>query len=498
MTEAQLFKPYGKQEFQAFYTDADEIRSLMQELLGDVSSKKILEPCAGQGAFLDGLIGQPSIVHAVDIDKKHIQHLTDNACSSVKVIHTDFIDNYVSGSMFNSSKIHSDYDAVICNPPYGLRFTTDYRKQIKKHFPHLYARESYGLFLYFGINALVKGGRFVYIIPDTFFSSRNHLPLRNYLATETTITDVVQFRSKRFETVNFGYGSLCVIAGYKGHKSDIQNTRWVDARKSEEPLKTELTDSHECVPVSYFREACSTGWVHPKHTRAIKMPNSAVELGELAECRTGIYTGNNTLFCAYDAEQPPSRANGHAINWQNQVRQNTLTSIEKQQGISDDVAHYVPLIRGGHIKPFDVTKHAVRWSIDSVKFYRDDKKARLQNHAFYFRAGLAIPMVTSGRLSASLMQNAIFDQGVVGVFPNNEELIPFMLIYLNSDIVSEYKALINPGANNSANYIKRIPVPIAPKALIQEASELLDKSRKVGWEATKSERDLFVEKAISI
>ena len=492
MTPTNLAESYDSQNFQAFYTDADEIRFLMQDLLGNVDGKKVLEPCAGEGAFLDGLIGNPSLIHAIDIDKRHINLLDEKFGSKINTIHSDFIDLFISNNKIDTSNLlQSGYDSIICNPPYGLRFSVEYRKQIKKKFPQFYARESYGLFLYFGINLLLTGGRFVYIVPDTFFTSRNHMPLRQFLTDNTSITDIIQFRSKRFETVNFGYGNLCIIAGYKGKPANINSVRWSDSIKSTTSLKDDLINISENVPHSYFEDNISTAWIHPKIRRNIKLPMDSVLLGEIAECRTGIYTGNNQKYCAYNESCPPSRANGHPINWNKSVYEKRLTSDEKLFGLTGD-CRYVPFIRGGHRKPFEISHHALDWSKEAVDFYDYDKKARLQNHTFYFRRGLAIPMVTSGRLTASLMSNAIFDQGVVGVFPHKEEYISFLLIYINSEIVSKYKALINPGANNSANYLKRIPVPKLSKALLDKADSIVERASLIGWEKTAQDRDNLV------
>lgn len=496
MAQLQTTQSYDDNNFQAFYTDADDIRFLMQELLGNVNNKKILEPCAGEGAFLDGLTGKPSLVHAVDIDENHINCLHQRFGESIHSIHLDFIDSFVSKNLFDTSPILSDYDAVICNPPYGLRFTVEYRKTIKKRYPNMYARESYGLFLYFGINSLATGGRFVYIVPDTFFTSRNHMPLRQFLVEQTTITDIIQFRSKRFETVNFGYGNLCIIAGYKTKPTSHSHVRWADSRKSNNSLRTELASASENVPWVYLQENATTGWIHPKIRREIQFPDTAILFGDVAECRTGIYTGNNQKFCAYDAANPPSRANGHSIDWERDVSKGMLSAKEKKSGLECE-SPYVPFIRGGHRHPFENTRHAIKWSNDAVSFYANDKKARLQNHRFYFRAGLAIPMVTSGRLTASLMDNAIFDQGVVGVFPHDDNYIPFLLIYLNSQIVSKYKSLISPSANNSANYIKRIPIPIIQAELLAKAKVVVEKAKSIGWEETATERQIIVEESLT-
>ncbi|MGQ0741416.1 MAG: Eco57I restriction-modification methylase domain-containing protein [Alphaproteobacteria bacterium] len=168
---------------QAFYTEADEITSLMTELLGPVEDKFVLEPSVGQGAFIGSLKGIPKQVDAVDVDEAALRY-TVSQYPNVHPIHADFIQLCLNGGLFNDSGIKSQYyDAVISNPPYGLRFSHAFRKGLKRRLGRFYVRESYGLFLRLSIDRLVAGGRYVFIIPDTFLTSHNHRPLREFLMT---------------------------------------------------------------------------------------------------------------------------------------------------------------------------------------------------------------------------------------------------------------------------------------------------------------------------
>ncbi len=479
---------YTKNTFQPFYTDAQNIRELMLELLGNVDGATVLEPCAGQGAFIRGLQGTPEQVDAVDIDERHIAHL-EKLPEFVRPIHADFIDHFVSGRMLRDTSLRDHYDALVCNPPYGLSFSVQYRKLIKKRLPEAYVRESYGLFMYFGIESLRQGGRYVFIVPDTFLTSRNHRPLRKFILDQGRPSHIIRFPSRLFGTVNFGYGHLCIIAGNRGKLSSDSSVIWSETSGTDANLAHALEQS-ECLLGAYLTENCENGWIHPNHLKAVAFKRATVQLGEIAECRTGIYTGDNERFCGFDNKHPPTRrANGHAIDWESSVLMEPLTEGERKNGIDDRATIYVPFVRGGHRKVFEETRWAIKWSRTAVDTYRTDKKARLQNHVFYFREGIAIPMVTSGRLSASYMANSVFDQGVVGVFPKEEELVPFLLIYLNSEQISERaKAVINPGANNSANYIKRIPVIVPTPTELIRAKQIFERARLSGWEATAVDR----------
>ncbi len=441
-------------EFQAYYTDAEELNNLMIALLGDAKNGNVLEPCAGKGAFVYPLLKCAKRIDAMDVDLKQILELQKIRSSNLKIFHGDFIDHFVSDR--NESYITTDYDAIICNPPYGLKWSVDYRKKIKAAFPKLYARESYGLFMIFGISCLRADGRFVFIVPDTFLTSHNHTPLRHYLANETTISHIIQFNSSRFETVNYGYGNMCIIAGNR-HPKKLGNTYWSDMRKNLKPIEMKTFLDVTSIPFKSLSESYKNGWTNP-YTKSSPFTGETITLGEVAECRTGIYTGDNSKFCAYDAENPPKRINGHPIDWHNKVRKKNLSEQEKKNGIESGKS-YVSFIRGGHRLPYEVTQSAIDWSKEAVEFYRKNKKSRLQNSGFYFQRGLAVPMVTSGKISASLFYDAIFDQGVVGIFPRQSNMLCFLLVYLNSEQATEIKMSINPSANNSANYLKRIEIP---------------------------------------
>ena len=466
---------------QAYYTDARELNDLMISLLGDVSGQRILEPCVGKGAFIKPLLNDASRIDAVDIDLEHVDEVRGLKAKNLNVHEADFIDYFVSDGLLKPIELSEAYDAIICNPPYGLKFSVDYRKQIKRKFPDVYARESYGLFMTFGISLLKQDGRFVFIVPDTFLTSRNHRNLRRFLVEETNISHLIQFDSKRFETVNFGYGSLCIIAGNRRSEGQHNPLSWLDLRKSSLPIQMDSFEAAEKLAAKPLIDCFEDGWSYPD-AEARVFSGKTKTLGELAECRTGIYTGDNMRFCGYCEEKPPKRLNGHPVNWSNAVRTTDLDEEEKAEGIPSG-KHYVPFIRGGHRLPYEKTASALNWSRDAVEYYRTDKKARLQNATFYFERGLAVPMVTSGRLSASLFERAIFDQGVVGVFPYDDRLVEFLLVFLNSDQATDLKKKINPTANNSANYIKRIPVPLPDDEQLMRAREICAEWKKTSTQS---------------
>ncbi|WP_120008428.1 Eco57I restriction-modification methylase domain-containing protein [Teichococcus vastitatis] len=474
-----------------YFTDALEVNSAMTQLLGNVEGLTLLEPSVGNGALLNGLQGSPRHIDAIDVDPAVLaltrQRYADMALNTH---HADFIDLFADGFMLaDLNHLRRDYDAVISNPPFGLFFSTGYRKRLKSLFPNLYVRESYGLFFAFSLMLLRNNGRYVFLLPDTFLTSRNHSSLRRYIFSTGAPSHIIRFPSRRFETVNFGYGNLCIIAGNKRPTSPQTSLIWIEAFDDRLPLMAQPDGAMFSLSGTDLQNFIDAGW-RASMCEVRSDTDGWTRLGEVADCKTGIYTGDNGRFIGFDAARINKRLNGHSISWE-QVCVDELSASERQHGLAG-ARTYVPLIRGGHRLFAEKTAWAIRWDKEALEFYKNDKKARLQNSSYYFKPGIAVPMVTSRRISASLMDNAVFDQGVVGVFPFDSEARYAFLLYLNSSIATELRnEMVNGSANNSANYLKRLPIPVFTKADFAEATRIVAVAREKGALETET-CDLFV------
>lgn len=118
---------------------------------------------------------------------------------------------------------------------------------------------------------------------------------------------------------------------------------------------------------------------------------------------------------------------------------------------------FIPIVKGGGVKYRKSDSWYVDWSVEAVENYKRDKRARFQNAKYYFTCGIAVPMISSTQMTAALIENRLFDQSIVGVFPHERELALYLLAFFNSPTCNMLIRTINPTANNPANYIKKIP-----------------------------------------
>jgi len=83
-------------------------------------------------------------------------------------------------------------------------------------------------------------------------------------------------------------------------------------------------------------------------------------------------------------------------------------------------------------------------------------------------------MVSSTRVTGALLEKRLFDQSIVGVFPHEEELLLYLLGFFNSDVCTWLLRIINPTANNPANYIKKIPFVRPSGQVVSEVTHLVE------------------------
>jgi hypothetical protein len=360
---------------------------------------------------------------------------------------------------------------IIANPPFGAWQTQERRAQLKRRFPNLYVKETYSTILFHCLDFLTPGGILVFLIPDTFLWLNRHELLRKRLFAEFCVAEVVRFPAKLFPGVAFGYSAMSIITVCAQRPSAGSVTRLGYLSNVDEFTRlgksTIEATSLPAVPQS------------ARLSEVVSMPGATVTtsssctLGELAEIRTGFYSGNDRRWLRranigvkrstdYDDVDPALIASSASP---------PLTGIPGS-------CHFIPIVRGGAARFIKSTDWYVDWSVTAVSEYRRPGKnpARFQNAQYYFRTGIGVPMVASSQLTASLLEGRLFDQGIVGVFPKNDAMLFYLLGYLNTRRATAFLRAINATANNSANYLKKIPVPLPTSHELERTSKLVKRA----------------------
>lgn len=460
-------------EYQAYYTKSEPILEYMTSILDIKSSDVILEPCGGDGVFVDKIVDNynSADITIYELNPDSALFLQNKyAEKNFKVIESDTLldDNIVNCNVL--------YDKIIGNPPYGAKINPTKKDLLQKIYKKLYIKESYTLFLYACTRCLKDGGRLSFIIPDTFLSLHRHKDIREFILKNTKILEISLFPSSFFPGVNFGYANLCIITLIRNNDIISNMTNEIRIR-SNFPNIEELISNDRCKVRIVNQGEIYNNVGHAFMTNADSFTadlinnQNVLKIGEIADCVTGFYSGNDKEFL-HPISADVKNAKRYELAKPENIHWGILSEKEKNQGIIGE-QYMVPIVKGGNISFFKPDYWFMDWSENAISKYRNSVKCRFQNPKFYFKKGIAIPMIRSCRITASLIDYRLFDQSIVGVFPHNEKYLYYLLGFLNTNLCTKIINAINSSTNNSANYIKKIPFVIPSEAELSEVNDIV-------------------------
>lgn len=440
--------------YRSFYTSDQRLVSYMLNLLSPEPGHSCLEPCAGDGAFIDALLAAAIDIQitACELSSAAVEqlHAKYAGMRNVRVMKCDFLAD--GPDLFDTI---GTFDRVIGNPPYGGWQDYEKRVSLRTRFPGLYVRETYGLFLAQALRRLRSGGRLVFIVPETFLYLHLQRGLRQLLLENCSVVSLDIFSSSLFPGVNFGYAKLCIVC-LDHRKPEADHRILIRHPASLDELGLGTTDAFRVLQAAVVSRQDQTFPLQGDSREVQLIDNAVLRLGDVADCVTGIYTGDDRRFLRRSPLNPRGAGRYREVNCCEVA--SPFTGETPLRGL-EEPRTFIPVLKGGGVQYLKPELWFIDWSLSAVADYRRDKKARFQNSGFYFRRGIGFPMVTSGRATASVIQGHwLFDQSIVGVFPRDHRLLGFLLAFLNSTPCWRLLRQINPSANNSAKYLRKLPI----------------------------------------
>jgi len=206
-----------------------------------------------------------------------------------------------------------------------------------------------------------------------------------------------------------------------------------------------------------------------------------LKIGDICDCVTGFYSGNDKDYLKVRDKSIRNSKKYEVVNL-DCVEFNCDASLV--DGLTNE-KEYVPIVKGGNRKYYKPDDWFMNWSSEKVDFFKSDKKARYQNSSYYFRKGIGVPMVSSSSITGALIENRLFDQSIVGIFPKDEAYLYYLLAFFNSPTCNKLIRTINSSTNNSSNYIKKIPFLEPENQVLEKINERI----KTILEASKTSHD---------
>lgn len=165
-------------------------------------------------------------------------------------------------------------------------------------------------------------------------------------------------------------------------------------------------------------------------------------LGEVAEPRQGLATGDNALF----------------LRWWFEV------SVKKIHLFRNNDNKWIPISKGGSFRKwFGNNYYVVNWENEGneIRNFRDEKgklRSRPQNLSYYFREGITWSTLSSGSASFRFHPaNSIFETKGSVLFPKDAQQFSTVLAYVNSKLVNLLLKVITPTLDFHEGPIGRLP-----------------------------------------
>ena len=338
------------------------------------------------------------------------------------------------------------YHALIANPPYMGRghMTKELSSYLDKNYPTTKA-DLFSVFMEMMLERTLDNGKTAFITMESWMFLSSFEKFRKYILDNYFISSMGHFG---WHIIGIAFGTAmtvidkCKSNGRKGEYSyltidDVDRTKnvpFVFPKKDNGRYAIVNQQDFEKIP------GCPIGyWVSEKMIEAF----TSNKLGEYGDAKSGIMSGNTSLFIR---------------NWYEPTLKQVGFNIHNANEIIATKKKWFPIVSGGEMR---------KWYgnlLDVINMYNNgediikySKNYRLRDSKYYFKQSITWPKICSGIITFRICQEGIlFGDSGLNIFI--DENIEFYLGFLNSNVARYALKIINPTLNNQVSDIANLPL----------------------------------------
>ncbi|TSD11644.1 Eco57I restriction-modification methylase domain-containing protein [Curtobacterium sp. KBS0715] len=273
----------------------------VQTLLASRDGLRVLEPTAGDGAFLRGLqahalgsrVGHVEAIELLDSEATKIDRFLDRSELPGRVLNANVLEWYTAGNT-------RDYDVVLANPPYvRFQFINDEDKQRAKDLSSelgVVGSSVSNLWIpvfLLALNSLADGGVFSVILPTEFLTGVSASRVRGWLLDNTTDLSIDLFKPGSFPAV---LQEVLVLSGRRTSANQTSTVEFADHNGGSHTW-THVVDRDAKTWTAYLLSPAEVEAY--RFAQALK---SVDTLGRVARFSVSTVTGANAYFCLSTSE----------------------------------------------------------------------------------------------------------------------------------------------------------------------------------------------------
>ena len=377
--------------------------------------------------------------------------------------------------------LSTKYHVVVTNPPYHNKYNPDLKRFMERHYKDFKA-DLYSAFIYRCTQMTVKNGYSALMTPFTWMFISTHQKLREYIIDNQSISSLIQLEYSAFKDATV---PLCTfVIQNQDEKSVGEYVRLSDfkgdqAEKVREAVRKKVSYRYR-FDSKNFRDIPGSPIAYWASDQVRKVFRENQNLGEIAEPRVGLQTGDNNRFLRLWYEVEYGR-----IGYGCRNAEEALNSKKK----------WFPYNKGGEFRKwYGNQEYVVNWENDGeeIKNFTDGQgrlRSRPQNTGYYFREGITWSKVTIGSFSVRYVpKGSIFDVAGCSLFTDSKNLSSLIGL-MNTVIIKKILESLSPTLNYEVGHIKSLPVIIKNDNKIKSLVEKNISFSKTDWDSFETSWD---------
>ena len=384
----------------------------------------------------------------------------------------------------------SRYTTLIANPPYLVK--DKFGNELKRFVNQYYKRSSKDLcttFIERAVSLVGLNGAIGMITMHAWMFLDSYSNLRPWMLSTVSIDTMAHLGKRAFDSIAgevVQTTAFTLTNGPSGTRQEGVYLRLVDGKTEGEKAKTlrEIASQkgHDLrfeVSAASFSLIPGKPIVYWASQRMLAAFKNGVPLGEVTNPRSGLCTGNNSLFVR---------------EWFEVSESNSYLKASDRSDAFASKAKWFPYNKGGEFRRWWGNQNlVVNWLGDGADYYRYIEShpgcgTRVQGTDCYFRPCVSWSNVSSGEPSFRLYEaSSVFSHVGQAVFPVDSERLK-VLSYANSRVVATVLEAIAPGTHFEVGQVKNLPW-IEPESFDSTGVERLTEIFRADWDSRETSWD---------
>jgi len=378
--------------------------------------------------------------------------------------------------IYQTKVLRNKYDVVVMNPPY--MGTKKMEKKLADFINENYSKNSQDLFssmMASALNFTKNNGQIGQITPHSWMFLTTYLEFREQIYNWFHIDTLVHLGTDAFEELKGEVVQTVTCVFRKSSNLNLNSIckRLVEVESSEEKrlgfFKNNYTYEFNQVLSKKITGSPFSYWADDQ-IREIYSTN--ISLGELAEVKKGMFTGDNNKFLRLWFE----------------VDYNKIGfNIENLNVAHNSEYRYFPLNKGGTYRNWYGNQEYVI-KFDEESYYEIDSNKGHRSAQFYFQEALTWTKLTNNGLSVRYSSEGFINNDAsMAIYKKDIDLL-VLLGFLNSNVAKHLLSFISPTMNYNQGDLVRLPIKMEILNHREEIIELVNECIQISkddWDSNE-------------